>query len=126
MPCQEAGPCRYGTSGAQSEGRFTRRTDQATGNANMYFDIDDPYVYVGANLATITVTYYDQGADRWELHYDSITDNDKLAGTVRKQNTLTWRKQTFELPDAEFANGLPGGGSHSGSDFPHLERGGRR
>lgn len=103
--------------GSKPEGRFTRRTDQATGNGSMYFDIDDAFVYGGTNQATITITYYDKGTDRWELHYDSTTDDDKLAGAVRKQNTLTWRRQTFDVPDAEFRNGLPGGENHPGSDF---------
>lgn len=98
--------------GTAPEGRYTRRTDQSTGNNNMYFDVDDDYVYGGNHHAVITVTYYDQGADRWELRYDSASSPDVLAGKVQKRNTGTWQKAVFDLPDAKFAGGLPGG-----SDF---------
>jgi len=103
--------------GTAPEGRYTRRTDGATGNASMYFDIDNRYAYGGTNLATITVTYYDQGTDHWELRYDSLDDNDKLGGIVQKTDTHTWQTATFVLDDAEFADGQPGGGTHAGSDF---------
>ncbi len=36
----------------------TRRTDQATGNNGMYFDVDEAYAYANNYRATITVTYY--------------------------------------------------------------------
>ncbi len=103
--------------GAAAEGRYTRRTDDASGNSSMYFDVDDQYAFGGNNRAIITVTYLDTGNDRWELRYDSLTNNDQLARSVQKRNTNTWQKATFDLTDVEFANGLPGGGSHSGSDF---------
>jgi hypothetical protein len=94
--------------GTAAEGRYTRRTDQASGNANMYFDVDNGYLFSGSNAVTVTVTYYDQGTDRWALHYDSATDPDKLAGTVSKTNSLTWKKAAFVLPDARFEDRLPG------------------
>ena len=100
-----------------AEGRYARRTDQASGNSSIYFDIDGDYVFGGNNVATVTVTYYDQGTDRWELHYDSSAGVDKLGGTVRKGNTLTWRKAVFLLRDAQFADRMPGGGTHPGSDL---------
>ena len=100
-----------------AEGRYARRTDQASGNSSIYFDVDGDYVFGGNNVATVTVTYYDKGTDRWELRYDSSAGVDKLGGTVRKGNTLTWRKAVFLLRDAQFANRLPGGGTHPGSDL---------
>lgn len=103
--------------GAAAEGRYARRTDQATGNNSMYFDVDDAYAYAGNYRATITVTYYDQGTDRWELRYDGLAGDDMLAGTVTKTNTRTWRKAVFELTEVEFGNGQPGGGGRAGSDF---------
>lgn len=99
------------------EGRYTRRTDQATSNPYMYFDIDDQYAYGGLYNATITVTYLDKGTDKWDLRYDSTTTNDKLAGTITKKNTGTWQKAVFQLTDGEFAGQMPGGGSRPGSDF---------
>lgn len=99
------------------EGRYTRRTDQASGNPNMFFDVDDRYAYGGIYKATITVTYLDKGTDKWELRYDSTTSDDKVARVVTKKNTGTWQKAVFDITDAEFANAQPGGGSRMGSDF---------
>jgi len=98
--------------GSAAEGRYTRRTDQATGNANMYFNVDDGYAFGGRYLATITIAYYDQGRDRWELRYDAVGDPDKLAGAIAKTNTLTWKRAIFTLPDAYLGNRQTGG-----SDF---------
>ncbi len=104
--------------GSAPEGRYTRRTDEATDNPYMYFDVDNGYIYGGTNRVTINVIYYDQGTDTWELQYDAVgTDNFKSAGIVRKTNTRTWKKVSFELDDAEFADGQPGGGKYAGSDF---------
>ncbi len=95
--------------GSAPEGRFTRRTDQATGNPDMYFDVDDRYIYGNARPVTVTVTYYDQGFDRWQLRYDAVDNPDKAAGTVFKTNTYTWKKATFVLNDALFMNRQLGG-----------------
>jgi hypothetical protein len=100
-----------------SEGRYARRTDQASGNPSMFFDVDDNYAFGGRNDATITVTYLDTGIDRWELRYDAAGADDKVAGGIKKTNTKAWKKATFTLNDAEFANSLPGGGTSPGSDF---------
>ncbi len=102
---------------SEPEGRYTRRTDQASGNPSMFFDVDDEYAFGGLNDATVTVTYLDTGTDRWELRYDATGADDKVGGVVQKTNTKTWKKVTFTLNDAEFANNLPGGGARPGSDF---------
>lgn len=91
------------------EGRYSRRTDQASGNANIYLDLDDDYVYGGQNRATITVTYYDKGTDAWELWYDGVSEDSVRAGRIVKTDTRTWKKAVFEVNGAEFANGLAGG-----------------
>lgn len=103
-------------SGAPALGRFCRRTDQATGNTRMRFDIDNNYMYYGSfTTATITVTYFSSGTDRWELRYDAIGDLDKVAVPVgsanpwvQKDNSGVWKRAVFYLTDARFANGQPG------------------
>jgi len=108
---------RVFSGGAPAVGRFARRTDQATGNTRMYFDIDNSYMYYGTfTQATITVTYYVTGTDRWQLKYDAITDSDRAAipyGSsdpwVQKDNTGLWKQTVFYLDDARFANGQAGG-----------------
>lgn len=109
--------------GTAPEGRYTRRTDQASGNPYMYLNVDDGYIYGGPTHAKINVTYLDQGTDTWALEYDSTSSSTKSAGTVTKTNSGTWKTRTFELTDARFANGQPGGGKFSGSDFRLSSRG---
>lgn len=100
---------------AVREARTIRRTDQITGNPWMFFDIDDGYMYGQTNGAQITVTYWDHGADRFRLQYDStsgpryaVPDGGSSAW-VTKQDSGQFRTATFQLTDARFANGLPGG-----------------
>lgn len=95
--------------GVHKEGRYTRRTDQSTGNYYMYFDIDDAYLYGGVNSVEITVRYYDQGLDRWQLHYHAPDNVYKLAGEIAKHDSREWLTATFRLDDAAFANGQSGG-----------------
>lgn len=97
------------------EALMIRRTDQASNNSFMFFDIDDMYMAGGVNTAEITVTYWDHGTDKFRLQYDSTsgpkyarpTDSANL--WVEKQGTNTFRKVTFRVTDAKFANGLTGG-----------------
>ena len=99
------------------EGRYTRRTDIATNNPYMYFDIDDGYLFDIHERVRLNVTYYDSGTDSFEVHYDAWSDPNKLAGVVQKSNTGQWKTVSWELTDARFGNRQPGGGDHAGSDL---------
>ncbi|HEY80708.1 MAG TPA: hypothetical protein G4O05_06480, partial [Caldilineae bacterium] len=100
------------------EGRYTRRTNIKAGNPNMYFDVDNAWMYQNRSATiTIEVTYLDQGRDTWSLYYDAVDNPEKLAGTVRKKDSGQWLTETFTLTDAYFGDRLPGGGDHPGSDF---------
>lgn len=109
--------------GSAPEGRYTRRTNSATGNPYMYFNVDDGYLFDGANPVTINVTYLDQGTDSWELQYDATGSATKSAGIVTKTNSGQWKQVTFHLNDARFANRQAGGGKYAGSDFRIWNRG---
>jgi hypothetical protein len=92
-----------------------RRTDQVTSNDFMYFDVDAGYLFDGNNTADITVTYWDRGADQFRLQYESTTGPKyaRIKGTtnttVTKQGSNQFRKVTFYVDDARFADGLSGG-----------------
>lgn len=111
---------------AYPEGRYARRTDQATGNRYMYFDVDDSYINGGMNQVVVTIRYYDSGADRWQLHYQAQSDAYKLAGEVQKTNSGSWLTATFTLDDAKFANGQIAGNDfrvdcmNDGNEWIHL------
>ncbi len=112
--------------GPSREGWICRRTDQGSGNIYMGFKIDDRYVYGGSRQATITVTYFDGGYDSWRLIYDAATDANKVAGTITKTNSRTWKKATFTVPDARFANSQAGGTDfridclNDGNEYIHM------
>ena len=99
-------------------GRYARRTDAASGNPDLYFDVDDAFIDgSGAVPVTVSLLYYDNGTDTWELQYDAAGDDFKSAGVVQKTNSREWLETTFELPDAQFAGQL------SGYDFRLRSRG---
>ncbi len=120
------------------EAQFIRRTDQATDNPYMWFDIDDTYAYNGQGYsADITVTYWDRGTDKFLLQYDSFSGPKyatPLGGSnpwVLKTNSNQFRKAIFRVDDARFANGLAEGidfkldsrdenGANDGDEWIHL------
>lgn len=105
-PAVETGQSFLGPS---REGWICRRTDQAGNNRYMWFKIDDRYIYGGASETTITVTYFDRGYDTWQLAYDAIGDAYRVAGTITKTNSNTWKQAIFNLADAWFGNMQLGG-----------------
>jgi hypothetical protein len=108
---------------ASPEGLYARRTNCGSGHCLMAFDVDERFLFGGRNAVTVTVTYFDQGTGAWELEYDAVEAPYRSAGTVQKANTRTWRKATFVLPDAHFANRQAGGDRRAGTDFRIVARG---
>ena len=98
----------------------TRRTDQDTGNPYMSFDIDDGYLYVGQvpeaaggqTTWTITMTLVNNGTDTLSLEYKDYYGN-PVERVVTKGTALgpsnQWVDYVWNLDDAYFNNGLPGG-----------------
>ncbi|MBC7237126.1 MAG: beta-galactosidase [Chloroflexi bacterium] len=95
--------------GPSKEGWICRRTDETSGNRYMWFKIDDHYINGGPVEVTILVRYFDRGYDTWQLHYDAVGNPYKVAGTITKTNSNTWKDARFTLTDARFANGQQGG-----------------
>lgn len=97
-----------------------RRTDQASSNVYMSFDIDDGYPYTGqvpkfnggSTVWTITVTLVNQGTDTFSLEYKDYQGN-LVKRPVTKGPTLgtvnQWVDYTWTVDDAYMNNGLPGG-----------------
>ncbi len=96
-------------SGDGKEAYTVRRTDQATGNPYMFFQIDNGYI-PGSDTygAKIAVKYFDIGTDKWSLKYDA-TSGEKTAGTVTKTGTRTVMTATFTIADGRFGGRLTGG-----------------
>jgi hypothetical protein len=88
------------------EGRWTRRTDEASGNPDMYFNVDDAYIYSGTTAIEFQITYLDRGTDQWRLVYDAPGITETIGYTQTKTDTDDWLTATFVVNDAEFANDL--------------------
>jgi hypothetical protein len=99
------------------QGRYTRRTNQATGDRYMHFQVLNPSAFYGyPGQVTVHVTYLDQGNDWWKLTYDSFT-GEKEARLVQKGNTGKWLTEVIPLSDARFGNGFGPGGVGTAPDL---------
>ena len=101
----ERRPTRVATIG----GRECRATDKAQLILCLDLDVSDDYLHEVDVPVRVTVEYYDVGTDRLSMQYDSTDFTaykrgaSKVTETVTKTNTKTWKKYTFNLPDARFA-----------------------
>ena len=98
----------------------SRRTDQATANPYMSFNVDDRYPYAGQVPRAaggevswqITMTIANKGTDSFSLEYKDFTGN-IVERRVSKGAALgtpgAWVDYTWRVDDAFFMNGLPGG-----------------
>ncbi len=101
----------YSWTGVNKEAYVVRRTDQATNNSYMFFDIDNGYISGQTQTKVkITVKYFDIGTDEWSLKYDSLS-GEKIAGTIKKTGTKQLKEAVFNITDGRFANRLAGGGA---------------
>ena len=130
---------------AQPYGRQCRRTDEATGNTEMSFDVDDRFPYAGRTplaqdprngvwyeLEVIFLNRYTaEGADTLALKYKDAQGNLRTE-VLRKGPALgerdTWVTYTWVLQDAFFGNQMPGGtdfvlsSNGDGDEFIHRVR----
>lgn len=78
---------------------FFRRTDQATQNRYMYFQIDPNWPALLTTGFDIEVTYLDQGTDKLKIQYGP---NASLEIGITKQNTGKFIREIVELPNHRF------------------------
>ncbi|MBC7238105.1 MAG: hypothetical protein H5T69_19855, partial [Chloroflexi bacterium] len=117
--------------------RQTRRTDQAAGQAYMFFDVDDGYPYVGQVPVSqsargvsflVRVIFLNQGQDTLSLQYRNYAGQ-LVTQTIRKGPQLGavdyWVEHQFVLRDAYLANNLEGADlrlncNEDGDEYVHL------
>ena len=98
-------PSRVVTMG----GRECRATDKARHILRLDLDVSDEYLHEVDLPVRVTVEYFDVGTDRLSMQYDSTDFTayrggaSKVTERVTKTDTKTWRKYTFNLPDARFS-----------------------
>jgi predicted alpha-1,2-mannosidase len=79
----------------------------ATGDMNIYFQVDPQIAQDGDFAATVTVEYYDSGTNNWQVQYAMSGGSAYTgAGSVTNTNTDTWKTATFTLPDAAVSEAM--------------------
>jgi len=92
------------TTNSHPYDRFARRSDHASGNDTMYFDINNNLLPSLGQRVQLNVTYLDRGNGQFRLVYDAASSAQKTAFTVTKMNTDTWKTQSIEVTDWRFGN----------------------
>ncbi len=99
----------------QPYGRHARRTDEASGNMFMSFDVDNRWQFAGQLPAAaggraryeVSVCYLDEGMDTWRLEYRDSQGVLRQA-TVNKGDSHRWRQVTWTLDDLSLTDAMPG------------------
>ncbi|NLE76123.1 MAG: DNRLRE domain-containing protein, partial [Chloroflexi bacterium] len=102
----------YRSAVAWPDGRgwVSVRTDSATDNHYLYFRVDDRWAYSATQSVTVTVWYFDEGTDAFDLEYDAgAEDAYHSAGAHTKTGANTWLAKEWVLTDAVFGNNQDGG-----------------
>ncbi len=108
-----------------------RRTDHASGNDYIYFNVNDLFLKGGSNNIRVYVSYLDNSTSPFYLEYDAADGNHTKRVTSSSNivftNSGAWKTGYFALPDDAFSNGQT-----SGMDFAFttvvlvISRGARR
>ena len=97
------------TTSSHPYDRFARRSDHASANDTMYFDIHDNLLPTVGQRVQLNVTYLDRGTGQFSLKYDAVGNSQKTAFTVPKTGSNTWMTQSVVVTDWVFGNHGPSG-----------------
>ncbi len=106
------GFCTVGGSGGATQPAvtyFARRTDRATGNNYVYFDVDSRFAPASERAFRIAVTYRDTGTAAWRLEYSTAGSAVVSTPSVTNTNSGTLKTAIFHLTDASFRGAHTGG-----------------
>ena len=88
---------------------YARRTDKENNHHYLRFDLNDQFAQSLRGRARIRIVYLDQGYGQWQLLYDAQNNPEKIALTVKKENTNFWKEAWVTLNDIRFQNRQTGG-----------------
>lgn len=93
------------------QGRACWESDVDAGRPGLgwYVDVADGHADALGDTVPVTVTYYDAGDGELVAQYDGPAEDATWGGTLELGDTGEWRTHTFELRDAQFADGLGAG-----------------
>jgi hypothetical protein len=86
---------------------LARRTDVASGNACIYFDLDDRFHAAGP--VQIKVEILDNSSASWHLEYADGGSGLQRTPSFKNSHDGQLKTVTFEMADARFVNGLENG-----------------
>jgi hypothetical protein len=101
-----AGTYAFSSCSGTASTDFAKRTDWASGNNYIYFDLEDTFAASTEHRFRIAVTYQDTGTNSWRLDYNSMSRPDAPTPSVTNTNTNTVKTVIFSLKDASFQNAL--------------------
>jgi hypothetical protein len=87
---------------------FARRTDHASGNDYIYFDVDDQFAAATARRFKVAVYYHDVGTASWRLEYSTGSTATVATPAVTNANDGAWKTAIFTLTDATLRNAQNG------------------
>jgi hypothetical protein len=85
-----------------------RRTDHASGNDYIYFNVDDDFLSSNEHTVQISVFYKDNNNENWRIEYNSLTQDYQQSYTVSNVNDGKWKSAIFTLIDVNFRNSQTG------------------
>lgn len=83
--------------------RFARSIIMNEDKGAIYFDVNDLF-YQNPVTLEIRVVYLDEGNSEWSFLYDSKKDPEKMAYTIKNENSGEWKEKTIIVKDAKFEN----------------------
>lgn len=83
--------------------RFARSIILNEGKGAIYFDVDDLF-YNNTDALEIRIVWLDEGNTEWSLLYDSKKDPEKVAYTIKNEDSGEWKEKTIVITDAKLAN----------------------
>ncbi|MBB5959699.1 hypothetical protein FHS29_006320 [Saccharothrix tamanrassetensis] len=103
------GFCKVGEGGSTQPAvtYFARRTDHASGNDYIYFDVDSRFAPTTERTFRVAVTYRDTGTAKWSLQYSTANTAIVSTPTVTNTNSGALKTAIFSLSDASFRGAQP-------------------
>lgn len=85
------------------------RTDAASGNRYIYFDVDDRFISGNASDYYVKVTYLDDAVFKWNIHYMGTAGTLRGTSLVNNVGDGKWKTATFTIRGSVANNLLKGG-----------------
>ncbi len=83
--------------------RFARSINIQDGHGAVYFDVNDSFCNAPGKIE-IRIVWLDEGNAEWILSYDATSDPEKVAYTMKNEDSGSWKEKTIVVDDARLDN----------------------